>query len=52
MAGNVSRESFGVFDNTGDISVDFPCHFVQEVCHLKERLVFGRQWLIGKYIPA
>ena len=38
VAGNVSRESFRVFDNTRDISVDFPCHFVQEVCHLEGRV--------------
>lgn len=31
----MSRKFLGVFDNTGDVSVDFPGHLVQEICHLE-----------------
>lgn len=36
VVGNIPREPVGMFDNTGNGSVNLPGHFIQKGCHLKE----------------
>lgn len=39
MVGNLSRELVGMLDSTGNLSVDFPSHLVQEIDDLWPELV-------------